>query len=626
MLEQKNDNLHEAEGLEGMATENMPTETENTVTSLEDSIAIDSEEEASKDEILPLQDYTNWSMEQLVDELEKIATLSDVTTAKEPIEEVKRNFLTKFNELLDEKKAAFYAENVDENATFSYDFPLKNRFDAAMNGIRNKRNEVLKNQQNKLKQNLADRETIIEELRHIFDSDIRILDMLKKVNELRERWKTIGPIPRDKYNHVWNNYHFHIERFYDYLHLDKEARDQDFKNNLEQKQRIIERVEVLVDEADVPKAFKELQRLHRVWKEDIGPVSKEHREDIWNRFSELTKQIHDKREQLFEKFREKETENLVKKKEIIQNLSTVVAEPIENHNQWQGQIKKVEELRAEFLKAGKVPLENVDEVWNEFKKVLRDFNASKNNFYKNLKNEQNDNLTKKLALIEQANQLKDTEDFANATAVFQKIQEDWKAIGHVPRKFSDELWKNFKDACNHYFDRYHAYKKEANKVVDEVYEQKKAYLEGLKSFELTGDHKTDLDGIKKHIESWKTLGKVSEQKRHIDRKFNKILDVLFEKLSMSKKDSEMMRFSNHLENLKGSDDKRKLENEHIFINRKIDEIQNDLFQLENNIQFISSSKANNPLIKEVEKSIEKLREDLKIWKDKQKQIRILKDA
>jgi hypothetical protein len=204
----------------------------------------------------------------------------------------------------------------------------------------------------------------------------------------------------------------------------------------------------------------------------------------------------------------------------------------------------------------------------------------------------------------------------------KKIQDDWKKIGHVPRKYSDSIWKDFKDACNAYFDRMHEAKNAETGEEVEAFEKKKAFLEELKDFTLSGEHKADLDAIKAHIATWKTFGKVPFNRRHIEGKFNKILDALFEKLSMSKKDTEMMRFSNRLEQMSDNDDKRALEQEQFFIRKKIDEVQSEIFQLENNIQFISSSsKGENPFIKEVQKNIERHKDDLKLWKEKLQQIK-----
>ena len=590
--------------------------------SIEDSNAEDSEDDsASERHNIPMENYEAFSMEKLTDALEKLVIHEKVMSVKDHVEEIRKEFYSKYNHFIEEKRDEYSHDNEGDTTGFEYHFPLKNRFDSIYSQYRDKRNSYYKKLQSDLKGNLENRLAIIEELKNLIDGDESITDSLKHINELRERWKNAGPIPRDKYNHVWNNFHFHIERFYDHLHLDREARDLDFKHNLEQKQKIIVRVEELLEEEDVNKAFRELQSLHKIWKEDIGPVSREHREEIWNRFSDLTKQLHDKREASFAKLREKEEDNLVKKKEIIAKIEELAKEKVNSHNAWQGQIEKVEALRTAFFEAGKVPIEVNEDTWAAFKSAVREFNALKNSFYKDIKKEQQDNLNKKLALVEKAQSLKDSEDFNATTPVMKQIQEDWKKIGHVPRKYSDAVWKDFKAACNHYFDRLHAVRNEANKEEIEAFDKKKEYLDNLKEFELTGDHKTDLDAIKQHIENWKNLGRVPQARRHIEGKFNKVLDALFDKLSLTKKEAEMVKFNNRIEQLAENDDTRKIENEQIFIMRKIDEVQAEIFQLENNIQFISNAKADNPFVKEVNKNIERHKEELKTWKEKLKQIK-----
>jgi len=592
---------------------------------IDESNAEESEDETLKERHnIPMLEYASLSMDALVDELEKLTEVEKVMSVKEHVEEIKKEFLAKYHHFIDEKRDEFKAENPDSTEDFEYHLPLKSKFDTLYKQLKGKQNAHFKSLQNNLNANLDRRLAIVEEIKNLINPQENIKDTLKIFNELREEWRTIGPIPRDKYNHVWNNYHFHVENFYDYLHLDREARDLDFKHNLEQKQKIIARVEELVNEVDITKAFRELQDLHRIWKEEIGPVDREHREEIWNQFSALTKQMHDKREGLFANQREKETANLEKKKEIIAEIEKLATEEVTAHSQWQGLIEKVEALRNAFFSAGKVPSEINEATWAEFKTAVRNFNSHKNSFYKDIKKEQNDNLSKKMALVEKAKTLSLSEDFAATTPLMKQIQEEWKQIGHVPRKYSDKVWKEFKDACNQFFDRMKATRNEANSEEIEAFDKKKAYLDALKDFQLTGEHKADLEAIKAHIEQWKSFGKVPFSRRHVEGKFNKILDALFEKLSLSKKDGDMMRFSNKLEQLAGSDDHRKLESEKIFIIRKIEELQSEIFQLENNIQFFTHAKKDNPLVKEVFKNIEKHKDELKTWKDKLKQLRSLK--
>lgn len=662
MLEEKNDNLPMADGnLVNDSIESTPSETqisENTLlaetensqndieivadhssSSIEnenqtviDSIAETNAEE-SEDETLkerhdiPMQDYDTLSLDSLVDELKNLVTNEKVMSVKDHIEEIKKAFLAKYNHLIEEKKEEYLVENPDTTEEFQYHSPLKTKFDQYYSQFKENRNTHFKSLQTNLKSNLENRLAIVEELKELINPQANIKDTLKHFNDLRERWKNAGPIPKDKYNHVWNNFHFHVENFYDYLHLDREARDLDFKHNLEQKQKIVSRVEALVNEADVNKAFRELQDLHRIWKEDIGPVSREHRDEIWNKFSDLTKQMHDKREVLFENLRGTELENLEKKKQIIAQIEVLATEKVNAHSQWLTQIEKVEALRTAFFSAGKVPSEVNEETWASFKTAVRNFNTFKNSFYKDIKKDQNDNLSKKTALVAKAKELQESIDFTATTPIMKQIQEEWKQIGHVPRKYSDKIWKEFKDACNHYFDKLKEQKNEENGEEVAAFDNKKAYLETLREFQLTGDHKTDLDGIKLHIETWKNFGKVPFPRRHIEGKFNKILDALFEKLSLSKKDTDMIRFSNRMDHLSESNDTRKLDNEKIFLMRKIEEVQNEIFQLENNIQFFTNTrnaKKENSIVLEVRKNIAIHKESLDVWKEKLKQLRNLK--
>ena len=618
----------EAENTIEVETVAIVDENSTAIAAIETENAAENEDETLKDRHeIPMLNYEILSMDELIIELEKLSDVEKVMSVKDHVEEIKNSFLAKYNHFIDEKKEEFVAENPERKEEFHYHLPLKSKFDQLYSLFRDKKNAHFKSLQNNLKTNLELRLAIVEELKELINPQENIKDTLKHFNELRERWKNAGSIPKDKYNHVWNNYHFHVENFYDYLHLDREARDLDFKHNLEQKQKIVARVEELVLEVDINKAFRELQDLHKIWKEDIGPVSREHREEIWNRFSDLTKQMHDKREVLFEAQRGTESENLASKNDIIAQIEVLATEKVTVHSQWQGQIDKVEALRNAFFAAGKVPADVNESTWAAFKTAVRNFNTFKNSFYKDIKKEQQDNLNKKTELVAKAKALQTSEDFATTTPLMKQIQEEWKLIGHVPRKYSDAIWAEFKAACNHYFDILKAQKTEVNVEEVEAFEKKKAYLETLREFQLIGEHKTDLDAIKLHIENWKGFGKVPFTRRHIEGKFNKILDALFEKLSLSKKETEMVRFSNRVGNLSDSNDSRKLENEKIFLIRKIEEVQNEIFQLENNIQFFANTrnaKKENSIVLEVRKNIAIHKESLEVWKDKLKQIRSIK--
>jgi hypothetical protein len=504
---------------------------------------------------------------------------------------------------------------------FHYTTPLKKEFNSLYFDYKEKRNNYYKNLKKDLQANFNRRQELIEELKGLLNAEENINTTYKHFKDIQERWHLAGPIPRDKYNIVWNTYHHHVENFYDFLHLNREFRDLDFKHNLEQKLKLIGRAEELSQDEDINKAFRELQMLHKMWKEEIGPVAKEYREEVWDKFSGFTKIVHDRRHELL-KDQEKEFEvNFEKKKELIENIQQITTETKASHQSWQNAIKKVQVLRDAYFETGKVPRANNKEIWALFKDATRKFNREKNAFYKNQKKEQYKNLEKKLELIQIAEANKDSDDFETVTPLMKKIQSDWKDIGHVPRKDSDKIWKQFKGACNHYFNQLHAQKNEANKEELEHYESKSQLLEKLDSLELTGDHKADLKNIKSQIAAWKEIGRVPYNKRNIEHKFNKVLDGLFEQLNLGKKETELIKFENKLNSMVSQEDERKLQNEQFFISKKIGETKDEIRQLENNLGFFQNVESDNPLVKEVHKNIAKHKEQLEVWKAKLSKIK-----
>ncbi|SFN79092.1 DUF349 domain-containing protein [Salegentibacter flavus] len=590
---------------------------------VDNAVAEDSEDEsAGERHNIAQKDYHSMSKEELADELEHLIKTEKVQAIKEHVAEIRTEFNAKFDEELEEKKEDFLADG-GNIIDFHYSTPLKKRFNSLIFDYKEKRNKYYQQLKQDLNKNLNTRLKIIEELKGLIDVEENINTTYKHFKELQDRWKVAGPIPRDQYNNVWNTYHHHVENFYDFLHLNREFRDMDFKHNLEQKLKVIDRAEELLQEADVNRAFRELQMLHKMWKEELGPVGKEYREEIWDRFSTTTKKIHDKRQEYFSKLDEEFEENWKKKQEIIEKIRLIAEENYTTHNKWQQKIKEIEALREEFFKAGKVPRSKNEETWSQFKQEVRKFNRNKNTFYKNLKKQQYDNLEKKKELIKIADDNKDSDDFKTVTPLMKKIQADWKKVGHVPRKDSDKVWKQFKAACNHYFDRLHANRNEENQEEFEAYDRKKEILDKLKALELSGDKKEDLPKIKELIAAWREVGRVPQNKRFIEGKFNKTLDQVFNKIDMDKTKVEMMKYENKLQSINEAEDDRKLQNEHYFLTKKIEETKAEIRQLENNLQFFSNVDEDNPLVQEVHKNIADHKAQLEVWKEKLRKIKSL---
>ena len=560
------------------------------------------------------------SLEALTNELERLLKTEKVQAIKSHVDSINSEFKDKFQALLDEKKEEFLNDGGNE-IDFYYTSPIQKKYKELYNDYRKKLNDHYQSLEKNLKQNLADKLEIIEELKGLINVEENINTTYKHFKELQERWRNTGPIPRDKYNNAWNSYHHHVEMFYDFLHLNRDLRDLDFKHNLERKLKIIERAEELAKDDNVMRAFRELQELHKMWKEELGPVDKEFREDIWEKFKAATKIINDKRQLYYQQIDKVYEKNLEKKLEIINSINDISKQETNSHNAWQNKIKEIETLREAFFNAGKVPLKLNEDTWAKFKEAVRDFNKQKNAFYKGLKKDQYTNLQKKLDLIKIAEDNKDSNDFDVTTPLMKKIQNDWKKIGHVPRKDSDKVWKRFKNACNFYFDRLHASKNAANKESDEAFNNKTKLLDAVKNLKPSGDKDKDVETIKDFINQWKELGRVPNDKRYIEGKFNKATEDFLSSLKMDKNEVEMIKFENKLDNLSASDDNTDLDNERNFIRKKIDEVKSQINQLENNLQFFTNVEEDNPLVKEVYKNIKTHKEALKLWKEKLSKIK-----
>ncbi|CAL2084746.1 DUF349 domain-containing protein [Tenacibaculum sp. 190524A02b] len=604
MLENNQENLEQSTK-EEIVTAN---DTDKAVNDVEKELAQDAEKAEEKNEI-PMLDYDAMDLQKLVDELSKLLKKYPAQQLKNNVDAIKVSFNGKFGKLLADKKEAFLAEG-GNSIDFQFSSPVKTEYNKLLGEYKKKRDVYYSQLEKQLKDNLEKRNNIIEELKSLIESaDMKT--MYNDFQELQNRWKAIGAVPKTKYNDTWRTYHHHVERFYDLLHLNKDFRELDFKHNLEEKLRLIERAEALNNVEDINQAFKELQELHRLWKEEIGPVGKEYREDVWKRFSEATKKIHDKRHQHFKELKSKYQDMIDEKLKVVAEINAYDTSNNKTHNDWQKSIVDIEALRKKYFDVGKLPYNKSEAIWQQFKAATKKFNSAKNLFYKQEKSVQSDNLKKKMELVEVAESLKESDDWEATTNTMKRIQSDWKKIGHVPRKYSDEIWKRFKDACNHYFDRLHAHKNELNKEQLAVVEGKKEFIEAIKAKEgLT------LEDVQEAITKWKQLGALPRNARHLNEKFNKAIDAHLNNLNMGRADIEMMKFKNVVDGYLAQEDFRKLDSEQLFIRRKIDENVREMQQLENNLSFISNATEDNPLVKSVRKGIQGFKDELDIWQMK----------
>jgi hypothetical protein len=580
---------------------------------------IDDEIAASSEKIehvnMEDKDYSALTLEELVAELTILVKESPVQSIQNNVNSIKNAFNIKFGEVLRKEKAKFL-EDGGNIIDFQYSDPIKTTYNSILYDYKVKRNEFYANQENTLKKNLEAKLELIEDLKHLIDNADGST-MYKIFKDIQTKWREIGPIPRAKYNDTWRTYHHHVERFYDLLHLNNDLRELDFKHNLEEKLKLVQKAEELAELEDVNEAFKELQVVHKLWKEEVGPVARTDREEVWNRFSEATKKIHDKRHEFFKDVRSKYDENVEAKNEVITLIEAIDTSKNKSRADWQKSIDEIDALRNKFFSIGQTPRNVSDKIWGKFKAATKKFNVEKNKFFKEVKKDHLDNLNAKKALIEKAIALKDSEDWESATEIMKKIQADWKKIGHVPRKYSDKLWKEFKDACNHYFDRLHKRQDAGNKEQLEVFNEKKDILKNLKEDVEDDDKDLTLDDIKEYVNDWRNLGRVPFEMRHIEVKFNKLIDKVVETNDdIDKEEVEMIKFKILVNGYLEQKNYRKLDSEQLFVRKRIDESVKEIQQLENNLGFISNIKEDNPLVKNVRNNINEYKEKLEIWKAK----------
>lgn len=588
--------------------ETTPDEHSEAVDAVENEVAHEAEKEQEKEEI-PMKNYEDLDLESLVAELESLLKNHPIQQINKHVNGIKSSFNKQFGALLASKKEAFLAEG-GNSIDFQFSSPVKTQYNRLLSDFRKRRDDYYNNLEKTLNENLEKRLQVIEDIKSIIEkADTKT--MYKSFRELQNFWRNIGPVPKNRYSDTWRTYHHHVERFYDLLHLSNDFRELDFKNNLEEKLLLIKQAEELDSVADVNVAFKELQKLHKVWKEDVGPVAKEMREDIWQKFSAATKKVHDRRHEYFKGLKSQYQGIIDNKLAVIDAISAYDFSKNNSHADWQKSIKDIEALREKYFAAGKLPYAKSEPIWQQFKAATRKFNQAKNAFYKGEKSSQQDNLNRKKELIALAQALKDSEDWESTTNELKRIQAEWKKIGHVPRKFSDEIWKEFKDACNHYFDRYH---KQRNSLSDEqqkVVEDKKVFIE-----EIAKTKKPTKEGVIKLINDWSALGRLPRSGRHLETKFNKAIDLLLEQLDMDKNEISMIKFTNIVNGYVETENYKRLDSEAQFIRKKIDETTREIQQLENNLSFITNASEENPMFKSVRERIDGFKDDLIVWRQK----------
>ena len=570
-----------------------------------ESYKLNENQSQKSENVIESKDYDSFNFEVLIDEAKNLLNKYPVHSIKNNIEQIKDTFRNKLEQDEAAKKEEFIATGGNV-LDFKYENAFRAKFNLVYNDYKNQLTIYLKENEKQEKQNLEERLAIIEELKALYtEQNISNTQMFNSFRDLKTRWHNAGRIPAAKAENVFKNYFFHLDNFYKYLDLNKELQELDYQHNLEVRYSIIKRAEELVEEENVQKALNELQYLHRLWKEEAVPVIEEKREETWAKFKALTNKIHGKKSLLNEKIKAEQINNLKKKQEIITSIQEIVdnAENI-SHNEWQKAITKVDNLRNEFLAIGRVPKDKNGTTWDQFKTVTRQFNHIKNDFYKSLKNVQQTNLEKKLALLEIAKQHKESKDWNNSVRVIKKIQDDWRNIGHVPRKYSDKIWKEFKETCNYFFDQYKNRGNDANERFEENYADKVEFLKNFRELEFPENKNECLNILNYLNNKWNEIGKVPADRIDINKEFTKLYDERLKALNLSDHEIQDFKLKTFIELIIAKKDRRTLDEEIRKTRKSIEELEKEIIQLDNNISYFGDSGTDNPLLKDVYRQIE----------------------
>ena len=492
-------------------------------------------------------------------------------------------------------------------------------FKAEMQIIKEKRAKIFLQQEEEKQENLAKKLEIIEKIKAMTTSPEEANKSYQEFKTLQQEWKEIKAIPADKANEVWKNYQLYVEQFYDLLKLNNEAREYDFKKNLEAKTKLCEAAEKLAEEPDVISAFHQLQDLHQEYRE-IGPVAKELREEIWTRFKNASTVINKKHQQHFEDLRAKEEENLAKKTALCEKIETINLKEKKQASDWEDATKTIIEIQGEWKKIGFAPQKMNVKIFERFRIANDEFFSKKADFFKNIKSQYAENLEKKQKLVEKAKLLADSTDWKKTGDKLIQMQREWKNIGFVPRKQGDQLWKEFLGACNKFFDARNKLNAGARSEEHANLDKKREIIAKLNELvENAGEHLQK--NMQDLIAEYNAVGHVPfKEKDKVYQEYHEVMDKLYKTVRSNNAKRHIHNFKNNLKNVaeKGVN---ALDNERGRLLRRYDQLRAEITTYENNLGFLNAaSKKGNSLVEEMNRKVEKLKEDLKLVKEKIKAI------
>ena len=552
----------------------------------------------------------------------------------ERVKEIARSAEAPNKEELDHLKTTFYKLHLAERDAQTKEYLEKGgdpekfvllpddteeAFKAEMQIIKEKRAKIFLQQEEEKQENLAKKLEIIEKIKAMATSPEEANQSYNDFKALQQEWKEIKTVPADKANELWRNYQLYVEQFYDLLKLNSEAREYDFKKNLEAKTALCEAAEKLDEEPDVISAFHQLQDLHQQYRE-IGPVAKELREQIWSRFKAASTVINKKHQQYFEEIRSKEEKNLEQKTALCEKLEAIDLDAIKTAAQWETTTKEVIAMQQEWREIGFAPQKMNVKIFERFRTIKDVFFSMKAAFFKELKSQYSSNLEKKQELVKKAQELADSTDWKKTGDKIIALQKEWKTVGVVPRKQGELLWKDFLDACNKFFEARNKANAGTRNTEHSNLAKKREVVAKLKDL-LENPVENVQQALQKLTEEYNSIGHVPfKEKDNIYKEYHEVLDKIYKDLHISNAKRRLDNFKNNLKNVaeKGSD---ALDNERGRLLRRYDQLRSDITTYENNLGFLNAaSKKGNSLVEEMNRKVQKLKDELELVKNKIKAI------
>ena len=596
----------------------MAEEQQEAVAAAEEVQNTNSEPQAENDSAVPVAKQTFKSKEEVLARLKELAS-SEETPDKEEVDHLKTVFYKMHVAERDEKQRQYLEAGGDPEKYQVLPDDDEKEFKVAMGVIREKRAALFMQQEAEKQENLKRKQEIIEKIKAMATSPDEANKSFQDFKALQQEWKEIKAVPAEKANELWRNYQLYVEQFYDLLNLNREAREYDFKKNLEIKTKLCEAAEKLADESDVISAFHQLQELHQQYRE-AGPVAKELREEIWARFKAASTVINKKHQQHFEGLREKEEENLRRKTELCEKVETIAKEENKSASDWEKRTKEIIEIQTEWKTIGFAPQKMNVKIFERFRAACDDFFSRKAEFFKQMKERMAENAKKKKALVEKAQALADSTEWKSTSDKLIALQKEWKTIGTAPKKVGDQLWNDFLSACNRFFEARNAANAGVRNEEHANLSKKREIIEKLKA---VAEEKADdlQEKVQQLVEEYNAVGHVPfKDKDKLYKEYHEIVDKLFSDLHISNAKRRLDNFKSNLKNVAKRGEEA-LDNERARLMRRYEQLKQEVQTYENNLGFLNaSSKKGNSLIDEMNRKVQKLKDEAKLVREKIKAI------